>query len=59
VSDDERLKRIQAAYAEAEDEQPANYGPLPKWEMLPIQVRDAIIHVYLAGRLDALSEWKL
>jgi hypothetical protein len=55
---DKRLKRIQTAYAEAESEQPAAYGPLPKWETLPIQVREAIIHVYLAGRLDALSEWK-
>jgi hypothetical protein len=55
---DERLNRIREAYAEAESEQPAGYGPLPKWETLPIQVREAIIHVYLAGRLDAPSEWK-
>ena len=55
---DERLKRIQEAYAQAESEQPAEYDPLPKWETLPIQLREAIIHVYLAGRLDALSEWK-
>ena len=37
---------------------PPNYGPLPKWETLPIQMREAIIHVYLAGRLDALTEMK-
>ena len=55
---DERLNRIREAYAEAESEQPANYGPLPKWETLPIQMREAIIHVYLAGRLDALTEMK-
>jgi hypothetical protein len=55
---DERLERIKGAYAEAESEQPANYGPLPKWETLPIQLREAIIHVYLVGRLDALSKWK-
>jgi len=55
---DDRLKRIQEAYAEAESAQTAEYGPLPKWETLPIQLREAIIHVYLAGRLDALSEWK-
>ena len=54
----ERLERIQAAYAESEEEQPADYEPLPKWETLPIQLREAIIHVFLAGRLDALSEWK-
>ena len=55
---DERLERIRRAYAEAESEQPAEHGLLPKWETLPIQLRDAIIHVYLAGRLDALNEWK-
>jgi hypothetical protein len=55
---DERLNRIREAYAEVESEQPANYGPLPKWETLPIQMREAIIHVYLAGRLDALTEMK-
>jgi len=55
---DERLRRIQQAYAETESEQPAEYDPLPKWETLPIQVREAIINVYLAGRLDALSEVK-
>jgi len=55
---DERLTRIREAYAEAESEQPANYDPLPKWETLPIQMREAIIHVYLVGRLDALSAMK-
>jgi hypothetical protein len=55
-----RLERIQEAYAEAEakteTEQPPQYDPLPKREALPIHLRGAIIHVYLAGRLDALSE---
>jgi len=37
---------------------PADYDPLAKWETLPVQVREAIIHVYLIGRLDALSEMK-
>jgi hypothetical protein len=55
---DERLIRIREAYAEAESERPRNYDPLPKWETLPIQMREAIIHVYLVGRLDALSEMK-
>ena len=36
----------------------ARDDPLPKWETLPIQVREAIVNVYLAGRLDALSEKK-
>jgi hypothetical protein len=53
-----RLERIQGVYAAAETEQPQplRYDPLPKWETLPIQLREAIIHVYLAGRLDALNE---
>jgi hypothetical protein len=51
-----RLNRIQDTYAEAETEQPPEYDPLPKWETLPIQLREAIIQVYLAGRLDTLSE---
>jgi len=55
---DARLRRIQEAYTEAESDQPAEYEPLPKWETLPIQVREAIINVYLAGRVDALSEMK-
>ena len=40
---DNRLKRIREAYAEAESEQPSNYGPLPKWDTLPIQLREAIM----------------
>ena len=52
------LKRIRQAYYRAEREQPADYDPLPKWETLPIQVREAIIHVYHEARRDALSEIK-
>ena len=40
-----RLERIQEAYAEAETEQPLQYDPLPKWETLPIELREEIIHV--------------
>ena len=31
---DERFERIKEAYAEAESEQPPEYGPLPKWDEL-------------------------
>ena len=57
---DARLERIRRAYAEAEaeTEQRAQYETLPKWETLAIQLRNAIMHVYLVGRLDALSEMK-
>jgi len=49
---------LAAVHAEAESEQPADYDPPPKWETLPIEMREAIIDVYLAGRLDALTEMK-
>jgi hypothetical protein len=54
----ERLKRLKHAYYQAERKHPADYDPLPKWETLPIQLREAITNVYLVGRLDALSETK-
>jgi hypothetical protein len=29
--------------------------PLPAWETLSIEMREAIVHVYYRGRLDAIS----
>jgi hypothetical protein len=46
----EELKAIRAAYYEAERVQPAEYPPLPSWQSLPIELREAFIHVYGAGR---------
>jgi hypothetical protein len=55
---DGTLKRIRLVYAQAERRQRPEYSPLPKWETLSIEVREAIIHVYRQGRLDALREKK-
>ena len=55
---DDTLFRIRSAYADAEHQQPPHYGPLPKWEDLSIEVREAIICVYHRGRHDAMSEMK-
>jgi len=55
---DGRLHKVREAWAEAGREQPPEYPPLPAWETLSKELREAIIHVYLAGRLDAPSEWK-
>jgi hypothetical protein len=51
----ERLQKIRDAYEEAGREQPAEYPPLPAWETLSLEMREAIIHVYYRGRFDALS----
>jgi hypothetical protein len=40
---DETLKKIRIAYYEAGRPQPSEYDP--SWESLPIQLREAFIHV--------------
>jgi len=37
------LKMIRAAYYEAGRAQPSEYDPLPSWESLPVQLREALI----------------
>ena len=46
------LDKVQAAYFEAMQEQPE----LPPWGALSLELREAFIHVYTAGRIDALTE---
>jgi hypothetical protein len=52
---DETLQKIRQAYAQAGRDQPAEYLPLPDWEALSQELREAIIHGYYRGRLDAMS----
>jgi hypothetical protein len=52
------LMRIRAAYDDAGRSQPDYYPMLPAWEALPIELREAIIHVYHQGKLDAQREAK-
>ena len=46
--------KIRDAYEEAGREQPSEYPPLPAWEALSQELREAIIHVYYRGRFEAL-----
>ena len=55
---DPTLKAIRAAYHEAGRVQPADYPPLPPWQRLLIELREAFIHVYGAGRAAAFEEGK-
>jgi hypothetical protein len=50
------LDRVKFAYAEAGRKQPAEYPPLPKWEDLPIEMREAFVSVYARGRIDVITE---
>ena len=50
------LEKVKFAYAEAGREQPKEYPPLPPWEVLPIELREAFIHVYVRGRIDVTTE---
>jgi hypothetical protein len=50
------LDKVKAAYAEAVQENPKDYPPLPPWEVLSIELREAFIHVYTCGRIDVTTE---
>ena len=52
----ETLHKIQGAYADAGRNQPLNYPPLPAWEALPLEIREAFVHVFVAGGRNALDE---
>ena len=52
MNHDRDLKRVREAYADAARKQPAEYPPLPVWEALPSEMREALIHIYFAGRKD-------
>jgi hypothetical protein len=52
---------IRNAYEKARREQlrtdhPIPLWPLPAWEKLPREIRDLMISIFYAGRLDALKE---
>jgi hypothetical protein len=40
------LEKVKAAYAEAVQENPKDYPPLPPWGSLTVEGREAFIHVY-------------
>jgi hypothetical protein len=47
-----KLRDIHKAYAQAAAEPLAEYGPQPKWEKLPLELREVIIGVYHIGKRD-------
>jgi hypothetical protein len=53
------LDDVKAAYEEARRVSPKEYKPLPEWSALPIEIREAFIHVYGKGIRDARKEEKL
>ena len=53
---DSYLKKTRAAYYEAGRRQPSEYDPLPYWESLPIQMREAFIHVWHDGHSHGVRE---
>jgi hypothetical protein len=57
---DENLKNVRAAYYEAGRKQPSDYDPLPSWEALPMQLREAFIHVWYDGHRTGAhgQQWK-
>jgi hypothetical protein len=50
------LDKIKAAYAHARTLQPKEYPALPTWEQLPIEMREAFITMWTAGRRDGFKE---
>jgi hypothetical protein len=53
---DETLQKIREAYAQAGRDQPAEYPPLPAWETLSLELREAFISIYNRGRRDGILD---
>jgi hypothetical protein len=51
-----RLEKIRLAYEGAQRHMPEYFPKLPKWEDLPTEMREAIVHVYGVGRIDLIRE---
>jgi hypothetical protein len=47
---------VRLAYEQARRKQPKHAQPLPDWDTLPIELREAFIYVYYLGRLDGVRE---
>jgi hypothetical protein len=50
------LAKVQPAYAGAARSQPAHYPPLPAWEDLPREIREAFVRVFAAGQWSGFHE---
>jgi hypothetical protein len=49
-------REVQEAYEKAAGKQPPHYEPLPPWETLSRELREAFIFVYYQGRTDGIKE---
>jgi hypothetical protein len=52
---DETLQKIRAAYAQA-GAPTAEYPPLPAWEALSLELREAFVSIYHRGRRDGILD---
>jgi hypothetical protein len=52
---DERLQKSAKRMTKLGANNPWWYPPLPAWETLSIELREAFVHVYYRGRFDAIS----
>jgi hypothetical protein len=50
------LAKTQAAYVDAARNQPTHYPPLPAWQDLPREIREAFVWVFVAGQWSGLHE---
>jgi hypothetical protein len=51
-------REVQEAYEQAARKQPAQSEPLPSWETLSLELREAFIYVYYQGRLEGVREMR-
>jgi hypothetical protein len=49
-------REVQEAYERAARKQPSHYEPLPAWETLSLELKEAFIFVYYQGRMDGIKE---
>jgi hypothetical protein len=54
--DENYLEKIRAAYTAAVRQPPSSEPALPTWDELPLEMREAFVAVFCAGRRDALDE---
>lgn len=49
-------REVQDAYKRAAHKQPPHCEPLPTWETLSLELREAFIFVYYQGRMSGIKE---
>jgi len=49
-------QEVQDAYEQAGRAQPRKYKPLPDWETLSVELREAFVYVHNQGRIRRVQE---